>query len=93
MLSLRAKKNEGGKKGGGKIKKKILDLDNDDDDEGDDDEGVMEKEKKFLEQLQKSLKTCQLCGPTKCCKIANNGQHVVLTFHQLRAWAVSLVCT
>lgn len=74
------------------MKKKLMlmDLDNeDDDDEGD--EGVMEKEKKFHEQLEKSLTRCQLCGPTKFCQISRTGQHVNLSFQQRRGWAVSLV--
>ena len=63
--------------GKSKMKKKLMlmDLDNeDDDDEGD--EGVMEKEKKFHEQLEKLLTRCQLCGPTKLCQISCTGQHV-----------------
>jgi hypothetical protein len=95
-LRERAKDGKGGKRlaagGKSKMKKKfmMMDLDNeDDDDEGD--EGVMEKEKKFHEQLEKVLTRCQLCGPTKFCHISRTGQHVNLSFQQRRGWAVSLV--
>jgi hypothetical protein len=82
----------------GKLKNKsmaILDLDNsdDDDDDDDDDGGIMEREKKALEQLQKGLNKCQLCGPTKSCKIGRDGNHVALSFNQLRGWAMALVST
>lgn len=75
-----------------KMKKKLMlmDLNNeDDDDKGD--ESVMEKEKKFHEQLEKSLMHCQLCGPTKFCQISHTSQHINLSFQQCRGWAVSLV--
>jgi hypothetical protein len=82
---------------GGKSKPKpmvILDLnnsDNDDDNEGNKG-GIMEKERKLIEELQQILSRCQLCGPTKYCKIRRNSQHVALTFNQLRGWALALVC-
>jgi hypothetical protein len=89
MASLCAKGKKGGKstQKGGKLKPKptvILDLNNsnDDDDEGDEG-GIMEKERKSIEELWQILSRCQLCGPTKSCKIGRNGQHVVLTFNQL----------
>jgi hypothetical protein len=91
MMSLRAKSKSGkglNSKKGGKLKQKpmaILDLDNSDEDEDeDDDNGSMDREKKSLEQLQKELNKCQLCGPTKSCKIGKDGQHITLTFNQLR---------
>jgi hypothetical protein len=100
-MSLRAKLKSGGKgtnaKKGGKLKQKsmaILDLDNlDDDDDDDDDIGssYMEKENKSIEALRKELSRCQLCGPTKSCKIGKDGQHITLTFNQLRGWAIALV--
>jgi hypothetical protein len=66
MMSLQAKLKSGkgsNVKKGGKLKNKsmaILDLDNSDDDEDDDgdDGGIMEREKKALEQLQKELNKC-----------------------------------
>ena len=96
MVSLRAKAGKKGSKAvvvtKGKKKPVVLDLDHkeDEDDEGDDD-GTMEKEKKFLKQLQRALGGCQLCGPSKSCKINRNGEHVNLTFNQLRGWAIALV--
>lgn len=98
MMSLRAKSKSGkgtNAKKGGKLKQKsmaILDLDNSDDDDDDGDDGSsMEKEKKSLEALQKELNRCQLCGPTKSCKIGKDGQHITLSFNQLRGWAIALV--
>ena len=97
MASLHAKGKKGGKsmkKGGkSKMKQTILDLDNSDnsDNDDDDDVGIMEKEKRSIAELQRALSRCQLCGPTKFCKIGKNGQHVTLTFHQLRGWALALV--
>ena len=81
-------------KGKAKAKKKftLLDLDGNDDDEDDnDDGGSMEQEKKFHEQLERSLTRCQLCGPTKFCQISRSGQHINLSFQQRRGWAVALV--
>lgn len=97
MASLCAKGNNKGvsaKNGGGKLKNKpmaLLDLDNSDDEDDKDDEGIMEKEKKFLGELQKALSKCQLCGPTKSCKIGKTGQHVRLTFNQLHGWPTAMV--
>ena len=68
----------------------LMDLDNKDDDDKVH-EGVMEKEKKFHEQLEKSLTQCQLFGPTKFCQISRTGQYVNLSFQQHRGWAVSLI--
>ncbi|KAJ7611956.1 hypothetical protein B0H17DRAFT_1153468 [Mycena rosella] len=49
----------------------ILDLDHagTDDDDFDEDLGGMEKETKFMEQLDNMYGHCQACGPTKFCKI------------------------
>ena len=68
-----------------------MDLGDDDDDE-DDGDGMMEKENKAYEQLEKVLMKCQLCGPTKFCKINRVGEHICLSFQQRRGWAVALVC-
>lgn len=98
MASLRAKGKKGGKstQKGRKLKPKpmaILDLDNSDDDDDEGDEGgIMEKERKSIEELQQTLSRCQLCGPMKSCKIRRNSQHVMLTFNQLCGWALALVC-
>jgi hypothetical protein len=97
MMSLRAKSKSGkgtSSKKGGRLGKKpmaILDLDNSDDGDDEDDDGSMEKEKRSLEQLQMALNKCQCCGPTKSCKIGKDGQHVTLSFNQLRGWAMALV--
>jgi hypothetical protein len=102
MASLRAKGKKGGKGSGTQSGKKltrkakqaaILDLDNSDDDDDDDSNegGLMEKERKSIEELRQRLSKCQLCGPTKFCKIGKGGQHVALTFNQLRGWALALV--
>ena len=64
-----------GKKG----KVPMMDLGDDDDDE-DDGDGMMEKENKAYEQLKKVLTKCQLCGPTKFCKINKAGEHICLGF-------------
>lgn len=74
-----------------KSKKMVLmDLNGDSCDENEDD-GSMEREKKALEQLERALSQCQLCGPGKYCKIGKTGEHVNLTTNQRRAWAVALV--
>ncbi|KAF8174805.1 hypothetical protein K438DRAFT_2048339 [Mycena galopus ATCC 62051] len=70
----------------------ILDLEhassgNDDFDDG---VGIMEKESKFLEQLQNHHCRCQLCGPSKACKIDCAANHHNLTNNQLCGWARSL---
>ena len=59
----------------------------------DDDNGTMEKEKQALEQLERALTRCQLCGPGKFCKISKTGDHVNLTWNQCRAWSITLACT
>jgi hypothetical protein len=82
MASLCAKEKKGGKS---KIKKTILDLDNfnlEDDNDNDNTENK-EKEKRSFVELQQALSQCQLCELTKFYKIAKNGQHITLTFHQL----------
>ncbi|KAF8145936.1 hypothetical protein K438DRAFT_2095999 [Mycena galopus ATCC 62051] len=92
LLSLRAVRGKG--KGSGASKKKgkpppLLDLEHAQDGEDDFDEGVglMGKEAKHLEQLQKHYGNCQLCGPMKACKIAADGTHQALSNNQLRAWS------
>lgn len=87
--------NPGGWGGGGTAGRKkgkvpMMDLGDDDDDE-DDGDGMMEKENKAYEQLEKVLTKCQLCGPTKFCKINKAGEHICLSFQQRRGWAVALV--
>ena len=52
----------------------------------------MDKESKFLSQLQNQYGHCQLCGTTKACKITVAGAHHPLSNNQLSAWAKSLVC-
>ncbi|KIJ10237.1 hypothetical protein PAXINDRAFT_157675 [Paxillus involutus ATCC 200175] len=90
MSSLRAK---GKKKPTNSKNKKasLLDLDNDDnDDSGEEDEDAMEKKKKALHDLEKTLCACQLCGPTKFCKVNRTGKHISLSFNQRRGWSVAL---
>lgn len=86
-------RSEGGWGGGGTGRKKgkvlMMDLGDNDDDE-DDGNGMMEKENKAYGQLEKVLTKCQLCGPTKFCKINKVGEHVCLSFQQRRGWAVAL---
>ncbi|KAJ7215863.1 hypothetical protein GGX14DRAFT_562322 [Mycena pura] len=70
LASLRAKLGIKaiGPKQKGKSKIQILDLEHKgsgDDDDFDDGLGIMEKEKKSLEQLEAKLGNCQLCGPGK----------------------------
>lgn len=70
----------------------LMDLNGESDDDNHDD-GTMEREKKALEQLERALTKCQLCGPGKFCKISKTGDHVNLTWNQRRAWSIALVCT
>lgn len=76
----------------GKIQ--IMDLDHAESDDDDFDEGLgeMEQEAKFLQLLQNEYGHCQVCGPTKVCKITMSGGHHPLSNNQQRAWAQSLVC-
>jgi hypothetical protein len=79
--------------GKGKQGKKsaLIDLDNDDEDDDVGDDSILNREQGFLEKLEKVLTRCQLCGPTKFCRISRNGEHVNLTFQQRRGWVVALV--
>ncbi|KAI6137828.1 hypothetical protein BKA82DRAFT_36073 [Pisolithus tinctorius] len=89
MSTLRAM--HGKKKPPGKGKNPpLLDLDNDGSSADDEDSAAIEKENKSLMELEKSLKLCQRCGPSKYCKINRAGQHVNLTFNQHRGWALTL---
>ncbi|KAJ7747655.1 hypothetical protein DFH07DRAFT_747736 [Mycena maculata] len=94
MLSLRAqlniKKAPTGNKRGKKIQ--ILDLEHagSGDDDFDEGLGIMEKESKFVEQLQSHHGRCQLCGPSKACKIDVSGNHQVLSNNMLKGWARAL---
>ncbi|KAF8185347.1 hypothetical protein K438DRAFT_1765993 [Mycena galopus ATCC 62051] len=96
MASLRAKlklNSVGVPQKGKKARKMpILDLEHasSGDDDFDDGVGIMEKESKFLEQLQNHHGRCQLCGPSKACKIDRAANHHNLTNNQLRGWARSL---
>ncbi|KAJ6629093.1 hypothetical protein B0H10DRAFT_2209028 [Mycena sp. CBHHK59/15] len=80
------------KKGRSKGKVQILDLDHAESGDDDFDEGLggMEKESKFLEQLQNQYGHCQLCGTSKACKIAVSGAHHPLSNNKLCAWAQAL---
>lgn len=98
LASLRAKlkiKNVGPQVKGTRKTAKIPILDLEHAEPGDDDFdeglGVMEKERKCLEQLQTKLSRCQRCGPDVACKIDLSGEHVKLNNNQLRAWANSMV--
>ncbi|KAI6141465.1 hypothetical protein BKA82DRAFT_4341739 [Pisolithus tinctorius] len=53
----------------------LLNLDNDGSSADDKDSTVIEKENKSLMELEKSLKLCQHCGPSKSYKINHAGQH------------------
>ncbi|KAJ7669699.1 hypothetical protein B0H17DRAFT_1142039 [Mycena rosella] len=57
----------------------ILDLDHaaTDDDDFDEDLGGMEKETKFMGQLDNTYGHCQACGPTSFCKIIVGGLHII----------------
>ncbi|KAJ7243677.1 hypothetical protein C8J57DRAFT_1243275 [Mycena rebaudengoi] len=70
----------------------ILDLDHagTDDNDFDEDLGGMEKETKFMEQLDNTYGHCQACGPMKFCKITVGGTHHHLNNGQWHAWAQSL---
>ncbi|KAJ7239704.1 hypothetical protein C8J57DRAFT_1528049 [Mycena rebaudengoi] len=61
-----------------------------DDNDFDGDLGGMEKETKFMEQLDNTYGHCQACGPTKFCKITVGGTHHHLNNGQRCAWAQSL---
>ncbi|KAJ3513784.1 hypothetical protein NLJ89_g2754 [Agrocybe chaxingu] len=65
----------------GKKAEPILDLDHEEDNDADEG-GLMEKEQKAWEQLEKALGQCQLCSPHKICKISQNGEHMELSFQQ-----------
>jgi hypothetical protein len=75
-----------GKKG----KPVLMNLDDDEDEEAVAEE-LKEQEEVSLLQLEKALSQCVKCGDEKRCKIDKMGNHVHLTFQQLRAWALSLV--
>jgi hypothetical protein len=97
LASLRAKLKiqvSGPKKGKSKQRIQILDLEHagSRDDDFDDGLGIMEKEKKFLAELQAKYSRCQLCGPDKMCKIDIAGNHSKLNNPQIRAWSTALVC-
>jgi hypothetical protein len=83
-----------GPKVNGKQKNHILDLDHTQcgDNEFDDKLDIIDKEQRYLEQLNSQRGKCQLCGPTKTCKITVAGAHYHLSNTQLRAWSHSLVC-
>ncbi|CAK5278990.1 unnamed protein product [Mycena citricolor] len=79
---------------GNKKRKGLLLLDLDHAGSGDDDfdEGLgsMDREHKFLEQLQNKHGHCQVCGPGKLCKIDAFGRHHILSNGQQGAWAHAL---
>ncbi|KAJ7887161.1 hypothetical protein B0H13DRAFT_2534384 [Mycena leptocephala] len=81
-----------GPKVNGKQKNHILDLDHTQcgDNEFDDKLDIIDKEQRYLEQLNSQRGKCQLCGPTKTCKITVAGAHYHLSNTQLRAWSHSL---
>ncbi|GBE80258.1 hypothetical protein SCP_0214740 [Sparassis crispa] len=68
----------------------LLNLDNSDPNDEGEDEGMAEKEKGFLTQLEKTLNNCQRCGTSKWCKIDQGGNHVNLTFNQHCGWQPAL---
>ncbi|KAF7368539.1 hypothetical protein MVEN_00177200 [Mycena venus] len=75
-----------------KQKMQILALDHaqSGDDDFNDGLNIMEKEKRYLEQLESQYGKCQLCGPTKICKTTITGAHYHLSNNQLRNWSHSL---
>ena len=81
---------------GGKAKlgKKLalIDLDNEDEDDDIRDDSILDKERKYYEELRVALTRCQLCGPEKFCRVFRNGEHKSLTFQQRRGWVAALVC-
>ncbi|KAJ7315173.1 hypothetical protein DFH08DRAFT_715892 [Mycena albidolilacea] len=96
LLSLRTKlgikSGVPAKSKGSKNRIPILDLEHaqSGEDDFDDGLGIMEKERNWIQQLQAKYTKCQLCGPTKSCKIDISGNHHNLSNNQLRAWAHSL---
>ena len=89
------KKSGKGQGGGHSSKSKkmaLMDLNGDESDDDNHDDGTMEREKQALEQLERAMTKCQLCGPAKFCKISKAGEHVNLTWNQCRAWSIALVC-
>jgi len=75
----------------------LLDLDGDEyglgeDSDDDPDNDLISREIKQLAILDRSLLTCQRCGPNIYCKIDKAGTHVALTMPQRRAWANTLAC-
>jgi len=87
----------------GKLKSKkppplLLNLDAEDGEEEyiipneDDNEGLTKKEAAFHEALVKKYSDCKRCGEEVRCKINRHGFHSRLTFGQINAWAVALVC-
>ncbi|KAJ6540589.1 hypothetical protein B0H19DRAFT_1077997 [Mycena capillaripes] len=76
----------------GKQNVQIFDLDHaqSGDDDFDDGLDIMQKEKRYLEQLESQYGKCHLCGPTKICKITIGGAHYHLSNNQLRDWSHSL---
>jgi hypothetical protein len=60
----------------------------DEDDAG----GLTEKETQFRSMLTKKYSDCRRCGAETPCKINRLGLHSRLTFNQINAWAVALVC-
>jgi len=59
---------------GGKTKlgKKValMDLDNEDEDDDTGDGSILDKERKYYEELRVALTRCQLCGPEKFCRVS-----------------------
>ncbi|KAJ7487162.1 hypothetical protein FB451DRAFT_1392007 [Mycena latifolia] len=92
LASLLANKGKSSTISKKKGKIQILDLEHagSGDDDFDDGVGIMGKEAGHVEQLQKMYSHCQMCGPTKICKINASGTHQPLTNNQIRAWARAL---
>jgi hypothetical protein len=54
--------------------------------------GLTKKEAIFRDTLTKKYSNCRRCGTGVPCKINWYGLHSHLTFNQMNAWAIALVC-
>lgn len=54
--------------------------------------GLTKKEAVFRDALTKKYKNCGRCGTEVSCKVNRHGLHSHLTFNQINAWAIALVC-
>ena len=55
--------------------------------------GLTKKEAVFCDTLTKKYGNCGRCGIGVPCKVNRYGLHSHLTFNQINAWAIALVCS